>query len=63
MQTDKVSQQPENCENMPDILGLRTFIFPGKEQKAYVESLKECYIPFLVTLVSDAEAITWSLNG
>ena len=25
-------------QNMPDILRLRTFIFPGEEQKAYVES-------------------------
>jgi hypothetical protein len=37
-------------QNTSDILRLRTFIFPGKEQKAYVESLKGCYIPFLVTL-------------
>ena len=25
-------------QNTPDILRLRTFIFPGEEQKAYVES-------------------------
>jgi hypothetical protein len=25
-------------QNTPDILGLRTFIFPGEEQKTYVES-------------------------
>jgi hypothetical protein len=25
-------------QNTPDILGLRTFFFPGEEQKAYVES-------------------------
>jgi hypothetical protein len=25
-------------QNTPDILKLRTFIFPGEEQKAYVES-------------------------
>ena len=25
-------------ENTPDILRLRTFIFPGEEHKAYVES-------------------------
>ena len=27
-------------QNTPDILRLRTFIFPGEEQKAYVESKK-----------------------
>jgi hypothetical protein len=37
-------------KNTPDILRLRTFIFPGEEQKAYVESNKGCYIPFLVAL-------------
>jgi hypothetical protein len=25
-------------QNTPDILRLRTFIFPGEEQKAYVDS-------------------------
>jgi hypothetical protein len=49
-------------QNTPDILRLRTFIFPGEEQKAYVDSLKGCYIPFLVTLASDAEGITLSLR-
>jgi hypothetical protein len=44
-------------------LRLRTFIFPGEEQKAYVESKNGCYIPFLVTLASDAERITWSLRA
>jgi hypothetical protein len=38
-------------------------IFPGEEQKAYVESKNGCYIPFLVTLASDAERITWSLRA
>ena len=50
-------------QNTPDILRLRSFIFPGEEQKAYVESYKGCYIPFLVTLTSDAEGITWSLSA
>jgi hypothetical protein len=50
-------------QNTPDILRLRTFIFPGQEQKAYVESKNGCYIPFLVTLASDAERITWSLRA
>jgi hypothetical protein len=50
-------------QNTPDILRLRTFIFPGEEQKAYVESKNGCYIPFLVTLASDAERITWSLRA
>ena len=50
-------------QNTPDILRLTTFIFPGEEQKAYVESKKGCYIPFLVTLASDAEGITWSLRA
>jgi hypothetical protein len=50
-------------QNAPDILRLRTFIFPGEEQKAYVESYKGCHIPFLVTLASDAEGITWSLRA
>ena len=50
-------------QNTPDILRLRTFIFPGEEQKAYVESWKGCYIPFLSTLASDAEGITWSLSA
>jgi hypothetical protein len=50
-------------QNTLDILRLRTFIFPGEEQKAYVESYKGCYIPFLVTLASDAEGITWSLRA
>jgi hypothetical protein len=39
------------------------YIFPGEEQKAYVESKKGCYIPFLVTLASDAGGITWSLRA
>jgi hypothetical protein len=50
-------------QNTPDILRLRTFIFPDEEQKAYVESSKVCYIPFLVTLASDAEGITWFLSA
>jgi hypothetical protein len=40
-------------QNTPDILRLRTFIFPGEEQKAYVESKNGCYIPFLVTLARE----------
>jgi hypothetical protein len=48
-------------QNTPDILILTTFIFPGEEQKAYVKSSKGCCIPFLVTLASDAEEVTWSL--
>ena len=50
-------------QNTPDIPRLRTFIFPGEEQKAYVESLKGWYIPFLVTLASVGEGITWSLSA
>jgi hypothetical protein len=44
-------------QNTPDILRIKTFIFPGEEQKAYVESKNGCYIPFLVTLASDAVSI------
>jgi hypothetical protein len=49
-------------QNTPDILRLRTFIFPGEEQKAYVESKNGCYIPFLVTLGSDADFFISALN-
>ena len=48
-------------QNTPDILRLRTFIFPGEEQKAYVESSKGCCISFLVTLASEVEGVTWSI--
>jgi hypothetical protein len=47
-------------QNTPDILRLRTFIFHGEKQKAYVESLKGCYIP---SVASDAKGITWSLRA
>ena len=42
-------------QNTPDILRLRTFIFPGEEQKAYVDSSKGCCISFFVTLASEVE--------
>jgi hypothetical protein len=63
----RATARPQGCmvidmkQNTPNILILTTFIFPGEEQKAYVKSSKGCCIPFLVTLASDAEEVTWSL--